>query len=151
MSEKLRKKATYKLKGGKTVKDRKMQFITLLRESLFNVAWACNQIGMDRRSYTRWRQEDPEFDIACTDIQEEILDEAEVYLQKKIRENDTASLIFFLKTKAKQRGYVERQELEHSGSSIATFNIIEKSVEEIKSERNNTDSEPQADGNTANP
>ena len=113
-------------------------------------------MGMHRRSFYRWRDKDPEFDRACEEITEEILDEAEVLLQKKMRENDTTSLIFFLKTKGKNRGYVEKKELEHTGNSVFTtqINLIEKPVEAIKHERNKgnqSSDKPEAKGNAKSP
>ena len=40
-----------------------------------------------------------------------LLDMAEDKLAQKIKEGDTTTLIFFLKTQGKKRGYIERQEL----------------------------------------
>jgi hypothetical protein len=142
MSEKPAKKETksprYELLGKKATVDRKLKALTLLRESLFNVAWVCKQVDIQRRSFLRWRTLDPEFERACTDTQEEIYDEAEVYLQKKIREGDTASLIFFLKTKVKSRGYVETRNIEHSG--VMTKKIdLSKIMEECKNGNESTD------------
>jgi hypothetical protein len=119
MSEKPDKKEKdpkYKFLGGKATIGRKIKAVGLLSESFFNIAWLCKQINIQRRSFNRWRECDPEFERACQDVQEEIYDEAEVLLQKKMRENDTTSLIFFLKTKCKQRGYVEKKEIEHIGA-----------------------------------
>jgi len=139
------KSPKYKLLGGKATVERKIKAISLLKESLMNVAWVCRQIDIQRRSYERWRQLDTEFNRACLDINEEILDQAEVYLQKKITEGDTASLIFFLKTKCKQRGYVEKREIEHSGGTSATINLIETPTEVIKNERSKNN--PKTEGN----
>lgn len=153
MSESTAKKEKnpkYKFIGKKPTLTRKIQAIKLLGESFFNVSWVCGQIGIQRRSFLRWRELDPEFERACIDVQEGIYDEAELYLQKKIRDNDTASLIFFLKTKCKQRGYVEKKEVEYMGEARpAVFNLIEKSAEEIKHERSSD--KPEAKGNASSP
>ncbi len=44
------------------------------------------------------------------------MDFAESQLYKQIKEGSTAATIFYLKTKGKKRGYIERQEIEHNGS-----------------------------------
>lgn len=138
MSQKTDKKGKspkYTLLGKKFTIDKKLKAITLLSESFFNVSWVCKQIDIQRRSLNRWRENDPEFQRACSDIQEEIYDEAEVLLQKKMRENDTASLIFFLKTKVKGRGYVEKREIEHSGESVKINVIIPEEVKQLFEEQ----------------
>lgn len=110
-----KKEPRYELAGGKKVVTMKLNAIAVLKESALNVAYMCTQLGMHRRSFYRWKEKDPEFARACEEIQEEIYDDAEYRLQKKIHEDkDTASLIFFLKTKCKHRGYIEKQEVEHT-------------------------------------
>jgi hypothetical protein len=53
---------------------------------------------------------------ALADARENMLDLAEATLYKQIQEDQNmTAIIFYLKTQGKQRGYVERQELEHSG------------------------------------
>lgn len=142
MSEKSPKKekpARYTFKGKKPTISMKENTVKLLDESFFNVAWVCAQIGIQRRSFNRWRQVDPEFDRACSEIWEGILDGAEVHLQKNISNGKEASLIFFLKTRAKERGYIEKTEIVHSGGAKPVkFNLIEKTQEEIKHARGNT-------------
>jgi hypothetical protein len=48
---------------------------------------------------------------AVTDAREAMIDYAEGKLYQNIQNNDTVSILFFLKTQAKQRGYVERHEV----------------------------------------
>jgi hypothetical protein len=65
----------------------------------------------------------------------------------QIKENSTAATIFFLKTKGKKRGYIERQEIDHTtqgeaiGSSIDLSKLstevllaLEKAADENKDE-----------------
>lgn len=48
---------------------------------------------------------------ALKDERESTKDEAESQLLNNIRKGDNTAIIFFLKTQAKDRGYIERQEL----------------------------------------
>ena len=48
---------------------------------------------------------------AVTDAREAMIDYAEGKLYQNIQNNDTVSILFFLKTQAKQRRYVERTEV----------------------------------------
>jgi hypothetical protein len=134
-SGKKEKETRYDLSGGKPTLKRKKKAIDLLDDSFFNVSWMCKQIGIQRRSYQRWRKSDPEFDRACSEIWESVIDNAEVHLQKNIANDKEASLIFFLKTRAKDRGYVEKQEIEHSGESVKINVIIPDDVKKLFEEQ----------------
>lgn len=48
---------------------------------------------------------------AVTDAREAMIDYAEGKLYQNIQNNDTVSILFFLKTQAKHRGYIERHEV----------------------------------------
>src|SRR5690606_5307349 len=58
---------------------------------------------------------DPEFAEAVNEINEVSLDFVESTLFKLIAKGNVAATIFFLKTRAKRRGYTERNEIEHTG------------------------------------
>jgi len=81
------------------------------------VTKTCEAAGISRETFYKWRKDDPEFRERLEAIQpeERFLDLAEGTLQRKIADGDTISTIFFLKTKGKGRGYIERQEIENSG------------------------------------
>ncbi len=81
-----------------------------LEKSLGVVTTAVKQVGIARSTFYEWLK-DPEFKKSVDDIQNIALDFAESQLHKQIRDGNTSATIFYLKTKGKNRGYVERQEL----------------------------------------
>ena len=55
-------------------------------------------------------REDKKFETKVSDVGESNIDFAETVLLKNIREGKETSLIFFLKTKGRERGYIEKIE-----------------------------------------
>ncbi len=76
------------------------------------VAYACKQAGVSRVTFYKYCNDDPEFKEQVENIVELQIDIAEAALIKKIGKGDIAAIIFYLKTKGKKRGYVERQEIQ---------------------------------------
>jgi len=85
--------------------------IEALTKSLGIVTDACNESGISRDTHYRWMQEDPEYRAAVESLADVSLDFAESKLYKLIKEGNPAATIFYLKTRGKKRGYIERQEI----------------------------------------
>lgn len=86
----------------------KADMLAALKRSIGIVTSAARTVGIDRRTHTNWMNTDPDYAAAVAEIQEEALDHVEAALFQKVKDLDTASIIFYLKTKGKTRGYVER-------------------------------------------
>tara|TARA_S200002703_G_scaffold30768_1_gene26765 strand:- start:171 stop:536 length:366 start_codon:yes stop_codon:yes gene_type:complete len=82
-----------------------------LEKSLGVVTTAVKQVGIARSTFYDWMKNDQEFASQVDDINNIALDFAESQLHKQIRDGNTSATIFYLKTKGKRRGYVERQEI----------------------------------------
>ena len=91
----------------------KKALIEALEKSLGVVTTACRKAGIGRTTYYDWLNNDPQFKKDVESIQDIALDFAESQLHRQIAENNTSATIFYLKTKGKRRGYVERTE--HTG------------------------------------
>lgn len=91
--------------------NKKEQFLEAYHSASANISVACKKVGISRETYYRWCKEDASFKANCSDVEESLLDMAETMLLKAIRDGKTAELIFYLKTKGKSRGYVERTEM----------------------------------------
>ena len=76
------------------------------------VSNAAKVAGIDRSTHHSWLKEDTDYKKAVDSIQDGVLDFAESHLYKLVKEGNPAATIFFLKTKGKKRGYIERQEIE---------------------------------------
>ena len=89
----------------------KKAMIAALEKSLGVVSTACKAVDISRQTHYRWMREDDEYKSAVEELSEVAVDFAESHLHKLIRDSNPAATIFFLKTKGKGRGYVERQEI----------------------------------------
>jgi len=89
----------------------KKGMIEALEKSLGVVTTACKSVGISRETHYRWTREDAEYKKAVEDIADIALDFAESQLHKQIQNGEVSSTIFYLKTKGKKRGYIERQEI----------------------------------------
>lgn len=86
----------------------KADLLKALEQSLGIVTSACRAIGIERKTHYKWLESDPDYAAAVRDVQEQALDYVEQSLFKRVQDMDTTAIIFYLKTKGKARGYVER-------------------------------------------
>lgn len=113
----------------------KKAFLEALEKTLGVVTDACKKVKIARRTVYDWRERDPEFKAEMDSINEVSLDFAESALFKQIKEGNVTATIFYLKTKGKKRGYVERQEVTGAqGGPVKTetINLDKLSLNELK-------------------
>ena len=109
---------------------KKESILKALESSLGVVTVACKSADVPRSTYYKWLNEDEEFAKQVQDIENIALDFGESQLHKQIGDGNTSATIFFLKTKGKKRGYVERSELDlTSGDEPIKINVNIKGVE----------------------
>ena len=94
---------------------KKRAMIKALESSLGIVTTACKSAGVSRRTYYNWLKDDEAFKEAVEDINNISLDFAESKLYDLIKDDNVTATIFYLKTRGKSRGYIERQELAVEG------------------------------------
>ena len=99
-----------------TRKEKKKAFVKAMGEVMGNITLACRAVGITRQTYYNWIDKDPEFRKECDSVNEEAIDFVENKLFSRINDNDTTAIIFYLKTKGKGRGYIEKQDIEMFGS-----------------------------------
>ncbi len=105
---------------------------------------------VDRGTITRYLQKERNKNLV-KEIEEErdkVLDVGEKKLIEAVDRGEFPAIKFLLSTKGKSRGYIEKQEIEHTGESGVTFIEITKTAEEIKSGRKEDNSERKAKRNS---
>jgi len=106
---------------------KKESVLKALEKSFGVVTVACKNAEVPRSTFYKWVKEDKEFAKDVKDIANIALDFAESQLYKQIGKGNVTSTIFYLKTKGKGRGYVERQEITGAdGDNLFTVKIIDE-------------------------
>lgn len=94
--------------------------------TLGNVSKACEKVNIARKTFYDWKKTYQEFAEKVSEIEEKNIDFAETMLLKNIRDGKENSIMFFLKTKGKERGYVEKTE------SDVNINAFEKLMQDTE-------------------
>ena len=95
------------LETNRTAK-KKQDFLQAYQAKACNISEACKAADIGRSTFYDWLTQDQLFAAAVKEVDESLLDWAESMLKKGIQEGDHTLLIFFLKTKGKGRGYIEK-------------------------------------------
>lgn len=86
--------------------------IKALESTLGVVTSACKAVGIERTSHYKWMNNDEEYRRQVEDIENIAIDFVETKLLNNIANGDTSASIFYLKTKGKKRGYVEKYDVD---------------------------------------
>ena len=108
----------------KTEQLKKGQLLEALEKSLGIVSTACQSVGVSRTTYYKYYNDDEQFKSQVDGISDIALDCAESQLFELIKEKNVTAIIFYLKTKGKKRGYVEKQEASHNSNNITGIRLI---------------------------
>lgn len=113
----------------------KKKMLERLADRMGNISKACADCNIARSTHYLWLESDPEYKADVESVTEGLIDHVEDKLIEKINgvsiskgvdddgkpivydvpPSDTA-IIFFLKTRAKKRGYVEKSEVDLNGN-----------------------------------
>ena len=122
---------------------KKEDVLKALEKTLGVVTTACKQVNIARSTYYEWYAGDEEFRKKVDELQEVAIDFGESALHQRMNEGSDSAIIFFLKTKGKKRGYVERSEFDIRGkapdfSDLTTDEIVKLLGEDEQGEEENT-------------
>lgn len=89
----------------------KKAMIKALTKSLGIISTAVKSVKVARQTHYEWYAEDEDYRRAVDEVGEIAIDFVESKLYKLINDENPTAILFYLKTKGKNRGYVERSEL----------------------------------------
>lgn len=111
----------------------KSSMLEALEKTLGVVTPAAKIANLTRKTHYEWLKDDDDYRAAVESIEDLAVDFAETKLHKEISDGNATAIIFYLKTKGRKRGYIERQEV---SSTNINFNHEEQiTPEEIKKKR----------------
>jgi len=91
-----------------------------------NITATCTALGISRKTFYEWKEKKKKLAEGLEAAEEAIIDFAESKLVEHINNDDVQALIFFLRTKGKKRGYVEKVE------SDVNINQFEKLMQDTE-------------------
>ena len=113
---------------------KKASFLAKFELTKANISRSAKAANVSRKTYYNWCHDDPEFAEKATEIIEGTGDFVESKLIGRINADDTTAMIFYCKTKLKDRGYVERSEVTGKDSvplNSQTIIVVESSVKDM--------------------
>lgn len=104
-----------------TTNTNKKNLLEALELTLGVVSPACKKCEISRTTFYEYYNTDEVFAKAVDELQNVALDFAESALHKQIKEGTPSSTMFYLKTKGKKRGYIERTESVNENKNTTTI------------------------------
>lgn len=86
----------------------KMKFLKSLKSNLGLVYASSKETGISVEDHNRWMSVDNDYKKQVSEIDGHAIDYVESTLLKLVEERNPQAIMFYLKTKGKERGYVEK-------------------------------------------
>jgi ACT domain-containing protein len=108
------------------IQQNKKALLIALEKSMGIVTNACKIVKLDRSTFYKYYNEDEKFASDVDNMQDYVLDFAESKLLENIKDKKETSIIFYLKTKGRKRGYIEKveQDITTKGKEIGSTPVI---------------------------
>lgn len=107
------------MNNSQKIKHNKKILIKALRKTLGIVTPACEMCDLSRQTFYKYYNEDEDFKAKVDSMADIAVDFAETKLTELIEDKNPTAVIFYLKTKGKDRGYIEKSELEVTDRNVA--------------------------------
>ena len=124
-------------KPRKSLTKKQLTFLEIFKKKACLVSTACSEANISRGAYYKWLNGNGLFEDGVNAAKEEFLDFGEAQIITLMKETKDgihvhpSAIIHFAKTKLKDRGYGDKQTIEHSGSlSNVSISITKAEKEE---------------------
>jgi hypothetical protein len=110
------------------MEDKHKIFLEVLAEKKGLIATTCQSVGITKRTYYNWYNNNPEFKEAADAISDMQVEDVVSEFMKKIQGGDITAMIFYLKTKGRKLGFSEKDENETANNikRVNRINIFQK-------------------------
>ncbi len=105
---------------------KKNAMLEALKKSLGIVTKAVEMVGIDRQTHYNWLKDDADYKAKVEALDDVVLDFAESKLHQSINNGSDTATIFFLKTKGKKRGYIEKSEITQTNLNVEVQEVTEE-------------------------
>lgn len=89
-----------------------------------NVSATCSAVNISRTHFYRMRKKNKKFAQGLEDAEESLIDLIESKLIKMVDDGNITAIIFFLKSKAKDRGYTEKLKIDNKHKGIDPVQVL---------------------------
>jgi hypothetical protein len=104
-------------------KIKKKELLLALEKTMGVVTPACKMVGISRMAFYKYLNKDQDFKKRVEEITEVAKDFAETKLYTLIANGSESAVFFYLKCKAKDRGYIEKVITQHESELAGGVNI----------------------------
>lgn len=98
----------------------KKKLVEAMERNLCIVSAACKEVGISRDRYYHYLKTDDKFKEQIDELVNVQADFVESQFYKKIREGSERSIIFYLKTKGRERGWQETTDITSAGEKLGS-------------------------------
>ena len=122
----------------KNLEVKKRLFLSAFIKNKCNITQTCRVTGINKQTYYNWKKSDELFNKYLSEVGEIVTDHVEGRLHELIDNLNPSAVIFYLKTKGKQRGYQQSANIDHTNSDgslnrrILQVNPISNDIEDAK-------------------
>jgi hypothetical protein len=106
-----------------------------LREAMGNRAAVARRFGVTRQAVDAIVKRTPSLQATMNDIEEGMLDNAESSLYREVIDGNFQAVKWYLATKGKARGYVERQEVSGPDGGPIVFTAADAAAAEARARK----------------